>query len=45
MPLSDLHQRKRTKNLTVAGILLALILLFFIITIIKLGGSPAATGL
>lgn len=45
MPLSDLHQRKRVKNFTVAAILLALILLFFVITIIKLSGSPAAAGL
>jgi hypothetical protein len=45
MPPSELHQRKRAKNLTVAGILLALIVLFFIITIIKLGGASAPAGM
>lgn len=39
MQHSDLHRRKRAKNLTVAGILVGLIILFFVLTLVKLGGN------
>lgn len=45
MPITDLHQRKRAKNLTVAGILVALIVLFFVLTLVKLGGNVAGSAI
>lgn len=39
MPITELHKRKLTKNLTVAGILVAVIILFFVLTLVKLNGS------
>lgn len=39
MPITDLHKRKRAKNLTVAGILVGLISLLFALTLIKLKGG------
>lgn len=35
MPLSDLHKKKKVKNYTLMAILLATIVLFFFITIVK----------
>jgi hypothetical protein len=39
MPVSEQHKRQRTKNLALAGVLLALVALFFAITLVKLGGG------
>ena len=39
MAVTDLHQRRLGKNLAVAGALAALVVLFFAITIVKLGGA------
>jgi len=39
MPITELHKRKRTKNLTVAGILLGIMVLLFVLTLVKLGGG------
>ena len=38
MPLTDLHRRRRGRNFAVGGALLALVILFFFITIIKMSG-------
>ena len=38
MPVTDLHKRTRTKNLTVAGVLVGVMALFFFLTLVKLGG-------
>jgi hypothetical protein len=35
----DLKRRQRAKNLAVAFALLALVMLFYLITLVKLGGS------
>ena len=37
MPLSEHHKRLRGKNYALAGALLALVVLFFAITMVKLG--------
>ena len=34
---TDLHRRQRGKNLVVAGFLLALVVIFFVLTIVRLG--------
>lgn len=39
MPITELHKRKLTKNLTVAGILTAVIVLLFVLTLVKLDGQ------
>jgi len=39
MPISEQHKRKRGLNLTVAGLLLGLAVLFFAITLVKFGGA------
>ncbi|MFP6743863.1 MAG: hypothetical protein VCB77_01585 [Alphaproteobacteria bacterium] len=39
MAITDLHKRRLGKNLAVAGVLAALVTLFFAITIVKLGGA------
>jgi hypothetical protein len=36
---SDMHRRQRTKNLVVAGVLLALAVIFFILSIVRMGGQ------
>ena len=36
---SDMHRRQRTKNLVVAGFLLALVVIFFILSIVRMGGQ------
>jgi hypothetical protein len=38
MALSDRHRQRRGRNLAVAGVLAALVILFFFITIIKMSG-------
>ena len=40
MPIGQRHKRQRSKNLTLAGTLLALVALFFAITLVKPGGAP-----
>ncbi len=39
MPLSEHHSRQRSKNYALAGALLALVALFFAITLVKFGGA------
>ena len=39
MAIGELHRRRLSKNLTVAGLLLALVVLFFAITMVKFGGT------
>jgi hypothetical protein len=36
---SDMHRRQRTKNLVVAGFLLALVVIFFILSIVRMGAQ------
>ena len=36
---SDLHRKMRGRNLALAGILFALVVLFFVTTMVKLKGS------
>lgn len=36
MPLTDLHRKRRNRNLAVGGALLALVVIFFFVTIIKM---------
>jgi len=36
---SDRHRRQRTKNLVVAGFLLALVVIFFVLSIVRMGGQ------
>ena len=36
---TDLHRRQRAKNLVVAGFLLVLVVLFFLLTIVRMGGK------
>ena len=38
MPISDMHKKRRNRNLAIAGILVGLVVLFFFITVIKMGG-------
>ncbi len=39
MAITELHRRRLGKNLTVAGVLFALVALFFAITVVKFGGT------
>ncbi len=39
MPITQQHRRQRTRNLALAGVLVALVALFFAITLVKLGGA------
>lgn len=39
MPVTGVHRRKRAKNLTLAGILVGMVVLFFVLTLVKLGGN------
>lgn len=34
---TDLHRRQRGKNLVVAGFLLVMVVLFFVLTIVRMG--------
>jgi len=36
MPIGHQHRRMRARNLALGGILLALVLLFFVVTIVKI---------
>ncbi len=39
MAVTELHRRRLGKNLTLAGLLFALVVLFFAITMVKFGGA------
>ena len=39
MAVTDLHRRRLGMNLAVAGVLFALVALFFAITVVKFGGA------
>ncbi|SLN33259.1 hypothetical protein [Oceanibacterium hippocampi] len=39
MPLSDEHRKKRGRNFALAGVLVALVVLFYLITIVKMQGA------
>ncbi len=39
MPLHEEHRRKRGRNFALAGFLVCLIVLFFVVSIVKMGGS------
>ncbi len=39
MPLSDEHRRQRGKNYALGGFLLALVILFFVVTLVKMGAQ------
>lgn len=34
---SDMHRRQRTKNLVMAGLLLGMVVIFFLLTIVRMG--------
>lgn len=34
----DVHRRQRSKNLVVLGLLVALVLLFYVLSIVRMGG-------
>ena len=40
LALNDRQQRQRAKNLALLWVLLALVALFFAITLVKFGGAP-----
>jgi len=37
MPHSDLHEKKKKKNYTILGVIAALFVLFWMITMVKMG--------
>ena len=39
MPITREHQRKLGRNLALAGVLLFLVVLFFVVSIVKMGGA------
>lgn len=39
MPLSEEHKRRRGRNLALGAFLFGLVVLFFIVTLVKLGGG------
>lgn len=39
MPLSEEHRRKRGRNFALAGVLLFLVVLFFVVSLVKMGGG------
>ncbi len=39
MPITERHKRRRGRNLALAGALLALVVLFFLVTLVKLSGA------
>ncbi|MBL27320.1 MAG: hypothetical protein CMM50_07205 [Rhodospirillaceae bacterium] len=39
MPISEEHKRRRGRNYALAGVLLALVVLFFVVTMVKIGGQ------
>ena len=36
---TDMHRRQRGKNLVVAGFLAALVVIFFLLTLVRMGGQ------
>ena len=36
---SDMHRRQRGKNLFVFGLLLVMVVIFFVLTIVRMGGQ------
>jgi len=36
---TDMHRRQRGKNLFVAGFLVALVVIFFLLTLVRMGGQ------
>jgi predicted nucleic acid-binding Zn ribbon protein len=36
---SDRHRRQRSKNLVMAGFLVALIVIFFVLSLVRMGGQ------
>jgi len=40
MAVHDLHRRRRARNLALAGVLFALVALFYAITVVKMGAAP-----
>ena len=39
MPLSEEHRRKRGRNFALAGVLVFLVVLFFVVSIVKMKGG------
>ncbi len=39
MPISEEHRRKRGRNFALAGFLFFLVVLFFVVSIVKMGGA------
>jgi hypothetical protein len=39
---TDMHRRQRSKNLVVAAFLLALVVIFFLLTLVRMGGQMGA---
>jgi hypothetical protein len=39
---SDMHRRQRSKNLLMAGFLVALVVIFFILSIVRMGGGQGS---
>lgn len=39
MPLGEEHKKKRARNYALAGVLLAMVIIFFLVTIVKLKGA------
>jgi hypothetical protein len=37
MPLSDEHKKRRARNFAVAGTLVALVVIFFLVTLVNMG--------
>ena len=38
MPIDERHRRRRGRNYALAGVLVALVVLFFVVTIVKMSG-------
>ena len=38
MPFGEEHKKKRARNYVLAGVLFALVIIFFVVTIVKLKG-------
>lgn len=39
MPISEQHKQKRGRNIALAGVLFFLVVLFFVVSIVKMGGG------
>lgn len=39
MPMNDEHKRRRARNIALAAVLFALVVLFYSITIVRMGGA------